>query len=90
MSDDWWLYYTHRDEMVAVGIEPDCLQNKMKFGNMKICEKCLERDKEKRLVVGGYVMNCPLGEIDLIEDTRLPSDCPYRLEHVVIFHSQDS
>lgn len=91
-SQEWWSEYVPADKMVSVAIDFDALQNKMKRVNIKICENC-NACNDRQLFNPGYagmVMNCPVvEEIDIVTETKLPSDCTYRLEQIIAFQELD-
>ena len=89
---EWWDIYVPYNEqsLVCFAIDEFVLQNKMKLANMEICERCNSQIGWKLFKVPGHIMNCQKeSEINITEQTTLPIDCPYRLEHIIAFQPKE-
>ena len=66
-SMGWWSEYVPYDDgnMVLVGSDFNCLQEKLKRGNIKICEACNKRHNSGKplFFTAGHLMNCPIPHI---------------------------
>jgi hypothetical protein len=78
------------DAVVTVSIDPDSLYEKMTYENLMVCASCRERkrrDPDFKITPGGWYW-CPACEqprkgIDLIEDSKLPKECPEKFRHLI-------